>query len=64
MCAGQDVYCDLQPPIRSHTWHGLVRGDYGIDVIVRIFAPDLERFAEWKPPVAKNLQRQRSNVSC
>jgi hypothetical protein len=55
MCAGEDVYCDLQQPIRSHTWRRMVRGDYGIDVIMRICAPDLERFSEWSPPVAEKL---------
>ena len=29
--------------------------DLELDVIMRIYAPDLERFATWTPPVARKL---------
>jgi len=31
--------------VPAENWLPLVRGDYGIDIIMRIYAPDLERFA-------------------
>jgi hypothetical protein len=32
-----------------------VRGDYGMNVIMRLYAPDLDRFASWTPPRAESL---------
>jgi hypothetical protein len=37
-------------------WLPLVRGDYAIDLIMRVYAPDLERFASWTPPKAEILE--------
>ena len=31
------------------------RGDYDVDLIMRIYAPDLERFNTWKVPKADKL---------
>ena len=31
----------------------LNRGDYGINLIMRIYAPDLERLKHWEPPKAE-----------
>jgi hypothetical protein len=39
--------------VPDENWLPLVRGDYGIDVIMRIYAPDLERFATWTGPRAE-----------
>ncbi len=39
--------------VPDENWLPLVRGDYGIDVIMRIYAPDLERFAIWTGPRAE-----------
>lgn len=39
--------------VPDENWLPLVRGDYGIDVLLRIYAPDLEKFANWSPPVAE-----------
>jgi len=33
----------------------LNRGDYEIDAIMRIYAPDLERFATWTAPTAERM---------
>ncbi len=41
--------------VPAENWLPLVRGDYGIDVIMRIYAPDLERFATWTAPQAEML---------
>ena len=41
--------------VPAENWLPLVRGDYGIDVIMRIYAPDLERFANWTAPQAEML---------
>ena len=34
-------------------WLPLVRGDYAFDLIMRLYAPDLEKFANWTPPKAE-----------
>jgi hypothetical protein len=39
--------------VPAENWLPLVRGDYGIDVIMRIYAPDLERFSQWAAPKAE-----------
>jgi hypothetical protein len=36
-------------------WLPVNRGDYDIDIIMRHYAPDLDRFASWTAPVAKRL---------
>lgn len=42
--------------VPDENWLPLVRGDYDIDVIMRIYAPDLEKFATWTPPVAEIVE--------
>lgn len=42
--------------VPDENWLPLVRGDYGIDVIMRIYAPDLERFANWTAPTAEIVE--------
>ena len=41
--------------VPDENWLPLVRGDYDIDVIMRIYAPDLEAFASWPQPVAEKM---------
>ena len=36
-------------------WLPVNRGDYDIDISMRLYAPDLDRFANWTAPVAKRL---------
>ena len=42
--------------VPEENWLPLVRGDYGIDVIMRIYEPDLERFANWSAPKAEIVE--------
>jgi len=45
-----------QPPgVPDENWLPLNRGDYGIDAIMRVYAPDLERFKTWSAPRAEKL---------
>ena len=55
---GIAIYIAAKQPegVPEENWLPLVRGDYGIDVIMRIYAPDLEEFANWTPPVAERLE--------
>ncbi len=41
--------------VAEDNWLPINRGDYDIGVIMRLYAPDLERFSVWTPPVAKRL---------
>ena len=38
--------------VPEENWLPLVRGDYQIDVVMRLYVPDLERFKTWIPPKA------------
>jgi hypothetical protein len=42
--------------VPEDNWLPIERADYGIGPILRIYAPDLEKFADWKPPVAKRVE--------
>ena len=41
--------------VLEENWLPLKRGDYDIDVILRIYVPDLEKFKDWTPPKAEKL---------
>jgi hypothetical protein len=42
--------------VPEDNWLPIERADYGIGPILRIYAPDLEKFAGWKPPVAERVE--------
>jgi hypothetical protein len=52
------IYIAAEQPdgVPDENWLPVVRGDYGMDIIMRIYAPDLEKFAAWNPPVAERLE--------
>ncbi len=54
---GIAIYIGAERPegVPGENWLPLKRGDYGVDVIMRIYAPDLERFKRWKAPKAEKL---------
>ena len=41
--------------VPAANWLPIDRGDYGIDLIMRLYAPDLDRFATWTPPRAVRI---------
>ncbi len=41
--------------VPEENWLPLNRGDYGIDVVMRIYAPHLERYRTWTAPKAERL---------
>jgi len=51
---GIEVRIAAQQPegVPEENWLPLNRGDYGIDVVLRLYNPDLERFKTWSPPKA------------
>jgi hypothetical protein len=54
---GIEIYVAAEQPkgVPDENWLPLNRGDYGIDAIMRIYAPDLERFATWIAPTAEKI---------
>ena len=54
---GIAIYIAAEQPegVPDENWLPVVRGDYGMDIIMRIYAPDLEKFATWTPPVAERV---------
>jgi hypothetical protein len=55
---GIAIYIAAEQPegVPDENWLPLVRGDYAIDIIMRIYAPDLEKFAAWTPPTAERIE--------
>ena len=51
---GIDIYIAAEQPegVPEENWLPLVRADYEIDVILRLYNPDLEAFENWSPPQA------------
>jgi hypothetical protein len=47
------IAAELPANVPEENWLPLERGDYGIDIIMRIYAPDLERFKTWTAPKAE-----------
>lgn len=45
--------------VPKENWLPINRGDYEIDIIMRLYAPDLERFKTWSPPKAKRITPSR-----
>ncbi len=43
--------------VPKENWLPINRGDYGVDVIMRLYAPDLARFQTWTAPKAEKLNR-------
>jgi len=41
--------------VPEENWLPLSRGDYGVDVILRLYNPDLEKFKTWSPPKAERI---------
>jgi len=54
---GIEIYITAEKPegVPDENWLPLNRGDYDIDVILRIYVPDLEKFKTWTPPKAEKL---------
>jgi hypothetical protein len=51
--------CEKQPDMSlSKDQMPLIRGDYAIDLIMRIYVPDLEKLKTWKAPKAEKVKSQ------
>ena len=55
---GLSVYISAVKPndVPAENWLPINRMDQGIDVILRIYAPDLEKMTTWKAPRAFKLE--------
>jgi len=56
---GIEIYVAAEKPegIPEENWLPVKEGDYDMDVILRIYVPDLEKFKTWTPPKAEKLSR-------
>ncbi len=54
---GIAIYIAAKKPagVPEENWLPLNRGDYGIDVVLRLYVPDMEKFKTWTPPKAEQL---------
>ncbi len=55
---GIAIYIAAERPegVPEENWLPLVPGDYGVDVVMRLYAPDLERFKTWDAPKAEIVE--------
>jgi hypothetical protein len=55
---GIAIYLAAEKPegVPAENWLPIARGDYGIDVIMRLYAPDLERYKTWTAPKAEIVE--------
>ncbi len=55
---GIDIHVAAKKPdgVPPENWLPVNRGDYGIDLIMRIYAPDLGRYKTWSPPRAERSE--------
>ena len=54
---GIAVYVAAEKPegVPDENWLPVNRGNYDIDVILRLYVPGLEKFKTWQPPKAEKL---------
>ena len=55
---GIAIYLTAEQPegVPEENWLPMSRGDYGVDVTMRLYAPDLERFETWTAPKAERIE--------
>jgi hypothetical protein len=55
---GIEIYLAAEQPegVPEENWLPVKRGDYNMDVVMRIYVPDLEKFKTWTAPKAEKLQ--------
>jgi hypothetical protein len=56
---GIDIYIAAEKPagVPDENWLPIERKDLGLNIILRIYAPDLKKMKTWKPPKAKMVKR-------
>lgn len=54
---GIAIYVTAEQPenVPDENWLPINRGDYGIDTIMRLYAPDLETYQNWTAPKAEKI---------
>jgi hypothetical protein len=60
---GIDIYIAAEKPagVPDENWLPIERKDLGLNIILRIYAPDLKKMKTWKPPKAKMVKRASAN---
>jgi hypothetical protein len=55
---GIEIYVSAEKPegIPAENWLPIIRKDEGLDVVMRIYAPDLEKLKTWKSPQADKIK--------
>ena len=53
-----EVHITAEKPegVPEENWLPISRKDEAMDVVLRIYAPDLEKFKSWKPPKAEKVK--------
>jgi len=56
---GIEIYIAAEQPdgVPKENWLPINRGDEGLDLVMRIYAPDVESMKTWMPPTAEKLNK-------
>ncbi|MGB3122754.1 MAG: DUF1214 domain-containing protein, partial [Pseudomonas sp.] len=54
---GIEIHIAAERPkgVPAENWLPITRGDLGIDVIMRVYVPDLKQMKTWKVPMAEKV---------
>jgi hypothetical protein len=54
---GIDIYIAAEKPVGvpDENWLPIERKDLGLNIILRVYAPDLEKMKSWQAPKAEKL---------
>jgi len=50
------IAADQPEGVPDENWLPINRADMDLDIIMRLYAPDLERYERWKAPIARKLK--------
>jgi hypothetical protein len=55
---GIEIYVSAEKSegVPAENWLPIIRKDEGLDVVMRIYAPDLEKLKTWKSPQADKIK--------
>ena len=55
---GIDIYVAAKKPegVPDENWLPINRKDEDLDIILRIYMPDLEKYKTWSPPKAEKIK--------
>jgi hypothetical protein len=62
---GIEIYVSAEKPagVPTENWLPINRKDQGIDIILRVYAPDLEKMKTWQAPKAEKTNKTAYKIT-